>query len=131
MTLTGCWSWQYEMTVAQYRAFCAATGPPFPSGYSSWAGKNGWHDPTLQQHDSARGRDPRDAQHLHMFRAGRCRPSPPSAGITRFTLGNRREEGAPDPRPSAKGASHRDCRPASYADAAEGSEGASSKYGNI
>ncbi len=41
--LDGYWLYKYEVTVAQYRAFCAATGralPPFPSGYS-WKGKNG------------------------------------------------------------------------------------------
>ncbi len=52
VTLSGYWIYKYEVTVAQYRAFCAANArsmPPFPSGYS-WAGKTGWDDPTLQQH---------------------------------------------------------------------------------
>jgi len=52
VTLTGYWIYQYEVTVAQYRAFCTATGrtlPSFPSGYS-WAGKTGWANPALQQH---------------------------------------------------------------------------------
>ena len=52
VTLTGFWIDKYEVTVAQYRAFCAATGralPLFPSGYS-WAGKSGWTDPALQNH---------------------------------------------------------------------------------
>ena len=52
VTLSGYWIYKYEVTVAQYRAFCAATLralPPFPSGYS-WAGKAGWTDPALQQH---------------------------------------------------------------------------------
>jgi len=57
--LDGYWLYKYEVTVAQYRAFCAATGralPHFPqpmtyyeSNYS-WAGKTGWADPALQQH---------------------------------------------------------------------------------
>ncbi len=50
--LDGYWIYKYEVTVAQYRAFCAATGwalPPFPSGHS-WKGKAGWADPALQNH---------------------------------------------------------------------------------
>ncbi len=50
--LDGYWMYKYEVTVAQYRAFCAATGralPRFPSG-RSWAGKGGWTDPALQNH---------------------------------------------------------------------------------
>ena len=52
VTLSGYWIYQYDVTVAQYRAFCAATThplPEFPSGYS-WKGKAGWSDPALQQH---------------------------------------------------------------------------------
>jgi len=52
VALSGYWIDKYEVTVAQYRAFCTATGralPSFPSGYS-WAGKTGWADPALQQH---------------------------------------------------------------------------------
>ena len=62
VTLSGYWIYKYEVTVAQYRAFCSATGrmlPHFPqpitdyygalSNYS-WAGKTGWDDATLQQH---------------------------------------------------------------------------------
>jgi sulfatase modifying factor 1 len=52
VTLSGYWIDKYEVTVAQYRAFCAATErvlPPFPSGYS-WVGKAGWSDTALQQH---------------------------------------------------------------------------------
>ena len=52
VTLTGYWIYKYEVSVAQYRAFCAATSrtlPSFPSGYS-WEGKTGWTDPNLQQH---------------------------------------------------------------------------------
>ncbi len=62
VTLSGYWIYKYDVTVAQYRAFCTATGhalPPFPShsnypdspyiGYS-WAGKTGWNDAALQQH---------------------------------------------------------------------------------
>jgi len=53
VTLTGYWIYKYDVTVAQYRAFCTATGralPQFPSGYYSWAGKTGWDDLALQQH---------------------------------------------------------------------------------
>jgi formylglycine-generating enzyme required for sulfatase activity len=62
VTLDGFWLDKYEVTVAQYRAFCAATGrtlPHFPqpiadwwrwSSNLSWAGKSGWDDPALQQH---------------------------------------------------------------------------------
>ena len=52
VTLTGYWIYEYEVTVAQYLLFCAATSralPSFPSGYS-WAGKTGWTDAALQQH---------------------------------------------------------------------------------
>jgi formylglycine-generating enzyme required for sulfatase activity len=52
VTLSGYWIYKYDVTVAQYRAFCAASGhalPSFPSGYS-WAGKSGWDDAALQQH---------------------------------------------------------------------------------
>ena len=52
VTLSGFWMYKYEVTVAQYRAFCAATSralPVFPSGYS-WTKKSGWTDPALQQH---------------------------------------------------------------------------------
>jgi formylglycine-generating enzyme required for sulfatase activity len=61
VTLDGFWLDKYEVTVAQYRTFCAATGralPHFPqpiidwglSSNLSWAGKSGWDDPSLQQH---------------------------------------------------------------------------------
>lgn len=52
VTLAGYWIYKYEVTVAQYRAFCSTTSrvlPPFPTGYS-WEGKSGWSDLTLQQH---------------------------------------------------------------------------------
>jgi formylglycine-generating enzyme required for sulfatase activity len=52
VTLTGFYIYKYEVTVAQYREFCNATGtnmPSFPSGLS-WDGKSGWTDPSLQQH---------------------------------------------------------------------------------
>ncbi len=52
VTLSGYWIYKYEVTVAQYRAFCTATGralPTFPSGYS-WNGKASWTNATLQQH---------------------------------------------------------------------------------
>ena len=64
VTLSGYWIYRYDVTVAQYRAFCAATNhkmPPFPQPKAqfpsekfasdfSWAGKTGWDDPELQQH---------------------------------------------------------------------------------
>jgi len=64
VTLSGYWIYQYDVTVAQYRAFCAATKhklPSFPQpmveypsnrfdSNLSWAGKTGWDDPALQQH---------------------------------------------------------------------------------
>lgn len=61
VTLSGYWIYKYEVTVAQYRAFCTATSralPPFPqpktdsgdvSNYS-WEGKAGWDNPSLQLH---------------------------------------------------------------------------------
>ncbi|MEI7834046.1 MAG: SUMF1/EgtB/PvdO family nonheme iron enzyme [bacterium] len=52
VTLSGYWIYKNDVTVAQYRAFCTATGralPSFPTGYN-WAGKTGWNDPALQQH---------------------------------------------------------------------------------
>lgn len=52
VSLSGYWIYKYDITVAQYLAFCAATGhalPPFPTGYS-WAAENGWKDDALQQH---------------------------------------------------------------------------------
>ena len=56
VTLTGFWIYKYEVTVAQYRVFCAATErelPPFPAGYS-WKDKRGWDDQALQQHPIVR-----------------------------------------------------------------------------
>jgi len=64
VTLSGYWIYQYDVTVAQYRAFCAATNhdlPPFPQpkienptyrfdSNLSWEGKTSWDDPALQQH---------------------------------------------------------------------------------
>jgi sulfatase modifying factor 1 len=52
VTLSDYWIDKYEVTVAQYRAFCTATGhalPSFPGDYS-WTDKTGWDDPALQQH---------------------------------------------------------------------------------
>jgi len=52
VTLSGYWMYKYKVTVAQYLAFCTATGrelPEFPWGYS-WSGKSGWTDPALRQH---------------------------------------------------------------------------------
>lgn len=48
--LDGYWIMRDEVTVAQYRAFCSATGhpmPAFPSG-GSWPA-SGWDDPDAQQ----------------------------------------------------------------------------------
>jgi len=53
VTLSGYWMYKYEVTVAQYRAFCAATGralPEWPGDWLSWAGKNDWTNAALQQH---------------------------------------------------------------------------------
>ena len=53
VTLSGFWMYKNEVTVAQYRAFCAATSralPPWPGNQNSWAGKTGWTDATLQLH---------------------------------------------------------------------------------
>ena len=53
VTLSGYWIYKYEVTVAQYRAFCTATGhaiPQWPGALYSRAGKSGWDDPALQQH---------------------------------------------------------------------------------
>jgi sulfatase modifying factor 1 len=52
VTLSGYWIFKYEVTVAQYRSFCIATGytlPIFPSGYS-WKNYTNWETPELQQH---------------------------------------------------------------------------------
>ncbi|MHB9133774.1 MAG: formylglycine-generating enzyme family protein [Armatimonadota bacterium] len=52
VTLSGYHIYAYEVTVAQYRAFCAATDralPLFPLGFS-WTGKTDWTDADLQQH---------------------------------------------------------------------------------
>ncbi|MEI6519753.1 MAG: SUMF1/EgtB/PvdO family nonheme iron enzyme [bacterium] len=52
VTLSGFWIYKYDVTVAQYCAFCIATSrklPEFPEGYS-WEGKLGWNDSVLQQH---------------------------------------------------------------------------------
>ena len=53
VTLSGYWIYKYEVTVAQYRAFCSATShvlPTWPGNHYSWTGKTGWSDPALQQH---------------------------------------------------------------------------------
>ena len=53
MTLSGYWIYTYAVTVAQYRAFCAATGhtlPRWPGDQFSWRGKSGWDALALQQH---------------------------------------------------------------------------------
>jgi len=52
VTLGGYWIYQYEVTVAQYRTFCAATGhvlPTWPGNQYSWSGKSGWDDAAIQQ----------------------------------------------------------------------------------
>ena len=53
VTLSSYWIYKYDVTVAQYRAFCVATTrtlPEFPNNELSWKGKTGWDDPALQQH---------------------------------------------------------------------------------
>jgi len=53
VTLSGYWIYQYDVTVAQYRAFSKDTEhrlPKWPGDKYSWKGKTGWDDPTLQQH---------------------------------------------------------------------------------
>lgn len=53
VSLSGYWLYKYQVTVAQYRTFCAATGrpvPQWPGADLSWAGKTGWDDPALLQH---------------------------------------------------------------------------------
>ncbi|MEI7832934.1 MAG: SUMF1/EgtB/PvdO family nonheme iron enzyme [bacterium] len=53
VTLSGYWIYKYDVTVAQYRAFCTATGhelPPWPGNNFSWTGSTGWDDPALQRH---------------------------------------------------------------------------------
>lgn len=40
LTLGGYWIYKYEVTVGQYRAFCQATGHPFPTTTPAW----GWQD---------------------------------------------------------------------------------------
>ncbi|MEI7834425.1 MAG: SUMF1/EgtB/PvdO family nonheme iron enzyme, partial [bacterium] len=53
VTLSGYWIYQYDVTVAQYRAFCTATGhalPRFPFFHIGWANWISWNDPALQQH---------------------------------------------------------------------------------
>jgi len=51
VTLSGYWIYENEVTVAQYRAFCDATGhalPPYPGPWLSWVGTD-WTDPSVQQ----------------------------------------------------------------------------------
>ena len=53
VTLSGYWIYKYDVTVAQYKVFCTATGrnmPVWPGEQYSWAGKTNWDNPTLQQH---------------------------------------------------------------------------------
>ena len=53
VTLTGYWIYKYDVTVAQYRAFCTATKrvlPKFPGNEKSWKGKTGWNDSALKKH---------------------------------------------------------------------------------
>ncbi|MEI7831812.1 MAG: SUMF1/EgtB/PvdO family nonheme iron enzyme [bacterium] len=54
VTLSGYWIYKNDVTVEQYRAFCAATTralPMYPDGEYSWAEKRGgWADPKLNQH---------------------------------------------------------------------------------
>jgi len=51
VTLTGYWIYKYQVTVAQYLAFCAATGhalPPWPDSSDSWSNYSDWTAPSLQ-----------------------------------------------------------------------------------
>jgi len=51
VTLTGYWIYENPVTVAQYRAFCTATGyaqPHYPGPWLSWVGTD-WTDSSLQQ----------------------------------------------------------------------------------
>ena len=53
VTLSSYWIYKYDVTVAQYRVFCTATGralPEFPKDDYSWKGKKSWEHPGLQQH---------------------------------------------------------------------------------
>ncbi len=53
VTLSGYWIYKYDVTVAQYRAFCTATKralPEFPNDELSWKDKKDWEHPDLQQH---------------------------------------------------------------------------------
>jgi len=50
--LSGYWIYQYQVTVAQYREFCAATGhalPPWPGSSYSWSNYTDWTAAALQQ----------------------------------------------------------------------------------
>lgn len=53
VTLSGYWIYKYDVTVAQYRAFCTATGyalPPYPTGVGySWTNYTDWTASQLQQ----------------------------------------------------------------------------------
>jgi len=52
VTLSGYWIYKYQVTVAQYRAFCASTGhalPPWPGSTCSWSKYSDWTAPALQQ----------------------------------------------------------------------------------
>jgi len=51
VSLSDYWIYKYDVTVAEYRAFCAATGhslPPWPGEWLSWTGD--WTNAALQQH---------------------------------------------------------------------------------
>ena len=53
VTLSGYWMYKFEVTVAQYLAFCKATNhaqPQWPGSEGSWVGKSGWDDPALAHH---------------------------------------------------------------------------------
>jgi len=52
VTLAGYWIYKYQVTVAQYRAFCSSTGhalPPWPGSQYSWSDSSDWTAPVLQQ----------------------------------------------------------------------------------
>jgi len=52
VSLSGFWMFENEVTVAQYRTFCTATGhslPPWPGSDYSWTNYTNWTAPPLQQ----------------------------------------------------------------------------------
>ncbi len=52
VTLSSYWIYKYDVTVAQYRTFCVATGramPQWPGDGYSWKNKKSWEHDDLQQ----------------------------------------------------------------------------------